>query len=73
MSPLPMQMTTHWWQRPGRLPGRELYHWHMLFHDQPKVHELVAAAQGKAGRPVWPGHDRHALVAHDHLHRRIRR
>ena len=47
MSPLPSQMTTHWWQRPGRLPGRELYHWHMLFHDQPKVHELVATAQKK--------------------------
>jgi 2'-5' RNA ligase len=52
MSPLPTQMTTHWWQRPGRLPGRELYHWHMLFHDQPKVHELVAIAQKKlAGQP----------------------
>jgi 2'-5' RNA ligase len=47
MSPLPTQMTTHWWQRPGRLPGRELYHWHMLFHDQPRVHELVAIAQKK--------------------------
>jgi len=52
MSPLPTQMTTHWWQRPGRLPGRELYHWHMLFHDQPRVHELVAIAQKKlAGQP----------------------
>jgi 2'-5' RNA ligase len=52
MSPLPTQMTTHWWQRPGRLPGRELYHWHMLFHDQPKVHELVTIAQKKlAGQP----------------------
>jgi 2'-5' RNA ligase len=52
MSPLPTQMTTHWWQRPGRLPGRELYHWHMLFHDQPKVHELVATAQKKLeGQP----------------------
>lgn len=47
MSPLPTQMTNHWWQRPGRLPGRELYHWHMLFHDQPKVHELVTTAQKK--------------------------
>jgi 2'-5' RNA ligase len=47
MSPLPTQMTNHWRQRPGRRPGRELYHWHMLFHDQPKVHELVAAAQKK--------------------------
>jgi 2'-5' RNA ligase len=45
-------MTTHWWQRPGRLPGRELYHWHMLFHDQPKVRELAATAQKKlAGHP----------------------
>jgi 2'-5' RNA ligase len=47
MSPLPTQMTTHWWQRRGRLPGRELYHWHMLFDSQPKVHELVATAQKK--------------------------
>ncbi len=45
MSPLPTQMANHWWQRPGRLPGRELYHWHILFHDQPKVHELVKVAQ----------------------------
>lgn len=45
MSPIPAQMTSHWWQRPGRAPGREQYHWHMLFHDQPKVHELVTAAQ----------------------------
>lgn len=46
MSPIPTQMTSHWWQRPGRVPGREQYHWHM-FHDQPKVHELVAAAQAR--------------------------
>ena len=45
MSPLPTTMADHWWQRPGRLPGRELYHWHMLFHDQPEVRELVAMAQ----------------------------
>lgn len=52
MSPIPAQMTSHWWQRPGRLPGRELYHWHMLFHDQPQVHELVRAAQAKlSGQP----------------------
>lgn len=52
MSPIPAQMTSHWWQRPGRLPGREQYHWHMLFHDQPEVRELVAAAQRKiAGLP----------------------
>ncbi|MDB5063750.1 MAG: hypothetical protein JWM18_184, partial [Chloroflexi bacterium] len=40
MCPLPAQMADHWWQRPGRRPGRELYHWHMLFHDQPRVLEL---------------------------------
>jgi hypothetical protein len=44
MSPLPTEMANHWWQRPGRLPGRELYHWHMLFHDQPVVRELAAMA-----------------------------
>ena len=37
-------MADHWWQRPGRRPGRELYHWHILFHDQPKVRELAAMA-----------------------------
>jgi 2'-5' RNA ligase len=47
VSPLPAQMTNHWYERPGRLPGRELYHWHMLFHDQPTVRELAAAAQTK--------------------------
>jgi 2'-5' RNA ligase len=52
MSPIPAQMMSHWWQRPGRTPGRELYHWHILFHRQPKVQELVTAAQGKlAGLP----------------------
>jgi hypothetical protein len=52
MSPLPTRIADHWWQRPGRLPGRELYHWHMLFHDQPEVHELAAMAQQRlAGLP----------------------
>jgi len=52
VSPLPVQMASHWWQRPGRLPGRALYHWHILFHDQPAVRELAAAAQRKlAGLP----------------------
>src|SRR5271166_621528 len=40
-------MTSHWWQRPGRRPGRALYHWHVLFHDQSAVRELAAAAQGR--------------------------
>jgi hypothetical protein len=52
VSPIPAQMTSHWWQRPGRLPGRELYHWHILFHDQPALRDLVTAAQEKlAGLP----------------------
>jgi 2'-5' RNA ligase len=45
MSPFPTEMVNHWWQRPGRYPGRELYHWHMLFHDQPRVRQLAAMAQ----------------------------
>jgi 2'-5' RNA ligase len=45
VSPLPARLASHWWQRPGRSPGREQYHWHMLFHDQPAVRELAAAAQ----------------------------
>jgi 2'-5' RNA ligase len=52
MSPLPARLTDHWWHRPGRRPGRLQYHWHILFRDQPTVHELVAAAQRKlAGLP----------------------
>jgi 2'-5' RNA ligase len=52
VSPLPQTMADHWWPRPGRRPGRELYHWHMLFHDQPAVRELAAEAQRKlAGLP----------------------
>jgi 2'-5' RNA ligase len=47
MSPLPTQMADHWWPRPGRRPGRELYHWHVLFHDQPRVRELAAMAQAR--------------------------
>lgn len=45
--PLPTQMADHWWQRPGRVPGRMLYHWHMLFHDQPEVQRLARMAQRK--------------------------
>jgi 2'-5' RNA ligase len=45
--PLPTQMADHWWQRPGRSPGRIQYHWHVLFHDQPAVRELAARAQRK--------------------------
>ena len=52
MSPLPTEMADHWWQRPGRMPGRELFHWHVLFHDQPGVGALVAMAQERlAGLP----------------------
>lgn len=52
MSPLPTRLASHWWQRPGRRPGREQYHWHMLFHDQPAVRALAAAAQERlAGLP----------------------
>ncbi len=47
MSPLPARLASHWWQRPGRRPGRLQYHLHILFRDQPRVHELAAAAQRK--------------------------
>jgi 2'-5' RNA ligase len=47
MGALPERLADHWWQRPGRRPGRLQYHWHILFHDQPSVHELAAAAQRK--------------------------
>lgn len=47
MNPLPTQMANHWWQRPGRFPGRRLYHWHLTFHDQPKVIELAEMAQAR--------------------------
>jgi 2'-5' RNA ligase len=45
MSPLPTRMADHWWQRPGRSPGRLQYHWHVLFHDQPAVRRLAELAQ----------------------------
>jgi 2'-5' RNA ligase len=45
--PLPTQMADHWWRRPGRVPGRMLYHWHMLFHDQPEVQRLARLGQRK--------------------------
>jgi 2'-5' RNA ligase len=52
-------MADHWWQRPGRLPGREQYHWHMLFDDQPAVHELAEIARqrlaGLPGLDLVPG------------------
>jgi 2'-5' RNA ligase len=45
VSQLPTRMADHWWQRPGRSPGRLQYHWHVLFHDQPAVHRLAELAQ----------------------------
>jgi 2'-5' RNA ligase len=47
VSPLPTRMANHWLPRPGRTPDRLSYHWHLLFSDQPKVHELAATAQRK--------------------------
>jgi 2'-5' RNA ligase len=47
MGALPEQLADHWWQRPGSRPGRLQYHWHILFHEQPEVHELAASAQRK--------------------------
>lgn len=52
MSPLPAQTADHWQRRPGRSPGRLQYHWHVLFHHQPAVHELARVAQRRlAGLP----------------------
>ena len=47
MNSLPARMADHWWQRPGRFPGRMLYHWHLTFRDQPKVIELAELAQAR--------------------------
>jgi 2'-5' RNA ligase len=59
MDPSPTQMADHWRPKPGRRPGRRRYHWHMLFHDQPEVRRLAAAAQGKlaglSGLDLVPG------------------
>jgi hypothetical protein len=58
MSPLPARLADHWWQRPGRRPGRLQYHWHILFHEQDVMHEIAASAQrkltGLAGLRVPP-------------------
>jgi 2'-5' RNA ligase len=62
MSQLPTRMANHWWQRPGRLPGRILYQWHLAFHDQPKVVELVEMAQSRLkGLPGLDMVDPHLL------------
>jgi 2'-5' RNA ligase len=50
VSPLPTQMADHWWQRPGRYPGRMLYQWHLAFHDQPAVQELAKTAQARLAK-----------------------
>jgi len=47
MGTLPERLADHWWQRPGRRPGRLQYHWHILFHSEPRVHELAATGQRK--------------------------
>jgi 2'-5' RNA ligase len=51
-------MADHWWQRPGRWPGREQYHWHILFADQPAVHRLADMAEqrlaGMSGLDMVP-------------------
>ena len=47
MSPYPARMEDHWWQRPGRRPGRELYQWDLLFRDRPEVHAAVAQVQAR--------------------------
>ena len=44
---LPERLADHWWQRPGSRPRRLQYHWHILFHSEPRVHELAAADQRK--------------------------
>jgi 2'-5' RNA ligase len=62
MNPLPTQMSSHWWQRPGRVPGRVIYQWHLAFHDQPKVVELVEMAQARLkGQPGLDMVDLHLL------------
>jgi 2'-5' RNA ligase len=63
MNPLPTQMANHWWQRPGRYPGRLLYQWHFAFHDQPEVHRLVEMAQSRL--KDFPGLD---MVDRELLH-----
>jgi 2'-5' RNA ligase len=47
VSPYPARMEDHWWQRPGRRQGRELYQWDLLFRDCPEVHAAVAQVQAR--------------------------
>lgn len=63
MNPLPTKMANHWWQRPGRYPGRFLYQWHFAFHDQPEIHRLVDMAQSRI--KTFPGLD---MVDRELLH-----
>jgi 2'-5' RNA ligase len=41
----PEPMRDHWWWRPGWRTGRSMYTWHVIFDDQPQLHELVGSYQ----------------------------
>ncbi len=47
MSPYPARMEDHWWQRPGRRPGRELYQWDLHLRDCPEMRAAVAQVQAR--------------------------
>jgi 2'-5' RNA ligase len=47
MNALPERLADHWYERPGTRPGRLKYHWHILFHEQPGVHEIASLGQRK--------------------------
>ncbi|MEE1938173.1 2'-5' RNA ligase family protein [Streptomyces sp. TRM 70361] len=45
-------MADHWWWRPGWMPGRRFYTWHLTFRNAPEVHRLADAhRRGLAGVP----------------------
>jgi 2'-5' RNA ligase len=52
---LPDRMRDHWWWRPGWRAGRSMYTWHVIFENQPGLHELVKGYQ-RALAPL-PGLD----------------
>lgn len=43
------EMADHWWWRPGWGPGTRAYAWHLTFHGQHQLHQLVDAYQGPLG------------------------
>ena len=74
---IPQQMADHWWWRPGWLPGRRMYTFHITFDGQPAVHQLASGCQealrGLGGIDLVPPRWLHLTVQGRRVHRRGQR